>query len=374
MFRQKALDALNTPEKLDQPSQLIRPSFWILLLSLSGFTVFLLLWSIFGRIPVRISGKGILIQTNATQPLQSEQSGRLISYQVNVGDCVNKNQVVARVDSIDYDLKERKLLDELRSLRQQNESENILSERQLGIAVNDLNRLTPYRKSGSITEDTFITKEREIAGLKASLLKEQNARVYNIINKELEYKSIINEELQKTAIRAPRYGCITDKSAQIGQFIQQGTTILEFTSGNVRDAIDSFAYFSPGDGKRIKIGQSVQITPATTKSQRHGGVNGKIISVKELPVSKESLMIRLGSTSIVDSVFSGSGNQLIPLIEVKTSLIKDPQTFSGYDWGGGPGPELKLTPGTPTELRVMVEGRAPISYLIPLLRDLTGIY
>jgi hypothetical protein len=47
---------------------------------------------------------------------------------------------------------------------------------------------------------------------------------------------------------------------------------------------------------------------------------------------------------------------------------------SGYDWGGGPGPDLQLTAGTPTEVRVLVEERRPISYVIPILRDLTGIY
>ena len=63
-----------------------------------------------------------------------------------------------------------------------------------------------------------------------------------------------------------------------------------------------------------------------------------------------------------------------PLIEVKTSLKRDPSTVSRYDWGGGPGPSLQLTTGTPTEVRVLVAERRPISYVIPILRDLTGIY
>ena len=49
-------------------------------------------------------------------------------------------------------------------------------------------------------------------------------------------------------------------------------------------------------------------------------------------------------------------------------------TRSGFDWGGGPGPDLRLTPGTGTEVSVLVEYRQPISYVIPLLRDITGIY
>jgi hypothetical protein len=57
-----------------------------------------------------------------------------------------------------------------------------------------------------------------------------------------------------------------------------------------------------------------------------------------------------------------------------TSLQRDPHTPSGYDWGGGTGPDLQLSAGTTTEVSVMVEDRQPISYVIPLLRDLSGIY
>jgi len=59
---------------------------------------------------------------------------------------------------------------------------------------------------------------------------------------------------------------------------------------------------------------------------------------------------------------------------VLTSLQRKPSTLSGYDWGGGSGPNLKLSSGTPTSVRVLVEERRPISYVIPLLRDLSGIY
>jgi formyl-CoA transferase len=62
------------------------------------------------------------------------------------------------------------------------------------------------------------------------------------------------------------------------------------------------------------------------------------------------------------------------LIEAVTSLQRDPRTRNGYDWGGGLGPDLRLSPGTGTDVSVLVEWRQPISYLIPLLRDVSGIY
>ena len=96
-----------------------------------------------------------------------------------------------------------------------------------------------------------------------------------------------------------------------------------------------------------------------------------MLLVRTLPVSAEALLNQLGNRSLVDEI-TAQGNH--PLIEVHTRLRRDPHTYSGYDWGGGEGPRLRLTAGTPTEVRVLVEMRQPISYLLPMLRDLSGIY
>ena len=93
--------------------------------------------------------------------------------------------------------------------------------------------------------------------------------------------------------------------------------------------------------------------------------------MKSLPVREDALTKRLGRASLVAAV---SGERREPLIEISTSLQRDPNTVSGYDWGGGPGPDLRLSAGTPTSVRVLVEERRPISYVIPILRDLSGLY
>ena len=61
-------------------------------------------------------------------------------------------------------------------------------------------------------------------------------------------------------------------------------------------------------------------------------------------------------------------------MEVQTRLRRNPNNVRGFVWGGGAGPQLRLTSGTPTEVRVLVEQRQPIGYLVPILRDLSGIY
>ena len=87
-------------------------------------------------------------------------------------------------------------------------------------------------------------------------------------------------------------------------------------------------------------------------------------------------MNRLGNTNFVEYVQFRNKNSGIelPLIEIKTTLEKDINTKSGFNWGGGKGPDLKITNGTTTRINVVAEERRPIEYIIPILRNLTGIY
>ncbi|MFN7899667.1 MAG: hypothetical protein ACK5N0_08395, partial [Synechococcaceae cyanobacterium] len=61
-FRPEALQAQASPEQLDQPLPLLRPSLWALLLGLLLFTGAIVVWSVLGRVPVRIQGRGMLLQ------------------------------------------------------------------------------------------------------------------------------------------------------------------------------------------------------------------------------------------------------------------------------------------------------------------------
>ena len=107
LFRKAALDALSTPEQLNQPLQLLRPTQWVLVITLSFFSITILGWSIFGRIPVRVNGKGVLIKPNSLSVVQSETTGQITTLDVSVGDCIEENTLMARIDPVSQEIEMR---------------------------------------------------------------------------------------------------------------------------------------------------------------------------------------------------------------------------------------------------------------------------
>ena len=372
LFRKNALDALASPEQLDQPLQLLRPSYWLLLISLAGFSLSILLWSIFGRLPVRIEGRGVLLRAESLQLIQSETSGRIKDLKVKVGDCVKQETSLALIEPVKLELEQQKAKEQLKLLIANDASLDLIAQRRKDVLERYTARHQVAWQNRAISHVAWEKKKQDLSTLLYEL-ESSNSQREQVINQKRGEIDAIQKEVARTAtVKAPRAGCITDRYVQLGQVVQPSTTLFELERSNENYSLESLGFFPAKDGKRLRNGQRVRVTPTTTKPQRHGGIEAEILSVRRIPVSKEAVINRLDNK---ESLFKAiNPKEEGPLIEVITSLRKDPTTPSGYDWGDSKGPELQLTGGTPTTLRVLVEERRPISYVIPLLRDLSGIY
>ena len=371
LFRKNALDALSSPEKLDQPLRLLRPGHWLLMLSLTGLCLTVATWSVFGRLPVRISGKGVLIHSNSLTVVQSETAGRILELKHVIGDCVKRGQLMARIDPVNQELTRQEAQQQLEQLILQDRQEDVLGQIRIRQQKAAIARIEHLVQSGAISLDQLDQRQKELSSLVDSLEARDGQRDQQIVQLQARIQAR-NEEINRIAqIRAPIDGCVIDRNVHRGEVLQPGTTLFTLDARSSAAMLESLAFFPAGDGKRLSQGQRVRISPVSTKQQRHGGIEGRVISIRPLPVSNEALIKRLGLESLLDAVTMQAKG---PLIEVKTSLKRDPSTISGFDWGGGPGPAIQITAGTPTEVRVLVEERRPISYVIPILRDLTGVY
>ena len=84
----------------------------------------------------------------------------------------------------------------------------------------------------------------------------------------------------------------------------------------------------------------------------------------------------MGNPEVVESLISEKqqGSVQQGLIQVSAELKPDSKTFSGYQWSSSTGPQIPISPGTTTTVRVKVEERSPISFVLPILRSVSGIY
>lgn len=130
IFRQESLERLSSPERLDQLMQVVAPRDWLVLAALGSLVLGAVGWSIWGRIPITVEGRGVLLYPYQTSELQSPIAGQLVGLSLKPGDRVQKGQVIGRMNRPDLQQAIQQHRLKLRNLEQQNQQLTQLAQRQ----------------------------------------------------------------------------------------------------------------------------------------------------------------------------------------------------------------------------------------------------
>ena len=257
--------------------------------------------------------------------------------------------------------------DYLNAVTQINEAESQL--KQLDVKEADAQR--QYLENLNSTKDLQAQLKR--LDSQQALSKQQDLETVTNRKKEIQevQRNIAQLTLQVTnnsLIKSSYSGRVLEISATPGQVVLQGTAIGAIAAQQQVSQRVSVAFFPVGNGKQIQPGMKSQITPTTVQRERFGGIQGKVTDVSAFPVTKESALSVVGNAEFVQALMSQG-----PQIQVTTRLQSDTSTFSGYKWSSSKGAQLKITSGTTTTVQVTVEERAPITFVLPLLKSWSGI-
>ena len=105
IFRASALQRAASPDELDHLVAITKPADWILAVVVTVALIAALIWGIYGRIPSRVSGQGILVGSGRVVDAVSAAEGRLASLSISVGDQVERGQVIAQISQTDIEQK-----------------------------------------------------------------------------------------------------------------------------------------------------------------------------------------------------------------------------------------------------------------------------
>jgi HlyD family secretion protein len=167
LFRQQALDQSSSPEQLDLPIQIVSPQRWLAVLALGAIVTSGTIWSIFGKIPITVSGQGILVYPSQITAVQSPGTGRISKIQVKVGDQVKKGDLIAILEQSET----RQQLDLARNKRAQLQNQ-------------DESAKTVQRARESLEQDAIAQQrqsiQQEIVRLQSQSPSLQNAELQSI--------------------------------------------------------------------------------------------------------------------------------------------------------------------------------------------------
>lgn len=97
IFRQKALDRLNSPQNLEEYVRVTSPSVYLVLAALLLLAAGLVLWAFFGTVTDKVKTQGVIFPVEEAVEVNLPYAGTVRAVYVHRGDYVQQNQDVAIV-------------------------------------------------------------------------------------------------------------------------------------------------------------------------------------------------------------------------------------------------------------------------------------
>ena len=180
----------------------------------------------------------------------------------------------------------------------------------------------------------------------------------------------LNNSISRSELRLEReseiltdcQGTILEVAVQPGQVLGMGLRVGTIEMDDPNGQLTNLAFFNVRDGKRIFVGDHAHVTPSTVQREREGSIVGTVRRVSPFPITEEGVVNTVGNEEIAKALLQQGG-----AIEVEIDLEHDPNSYSGFRWTSKD-PEKKFSAGTTATVRITIEQRAPITYLLPILR------
>ena len=396
----------------------MRPRLWgaglfIVALILGG-----LIWSAFFRVPVSVTGQGILLAPGGMIDIVADAAGQVRALDATPGTRVDVGTIVARIAQPDLDLKlaiaraeqedAQRFRDEL-SRFQQSDGENreilraarqaslaqrvaALEERRKALLEQQAN-LRGLVKSGTVIRDRLMQVDQEVLVVNSQIADARDEQVAMASEAALQRteqeKARLEAErrvaeasrqvaglatqLERTsAVRSPFAGRVVEAKVNIGHMVQPGTALLtlerqgggegEGAKGSALPYVT--AYVTAADGKKIRTGMAVEISPTNTRREEHGFLRGHVLHVSEVPASSAGMMRTLQNDRLVQSFLESMGAPF----EVTVALAADPDRPGQPLWSSRRGDAPRIDSGTLAEARFTVRSTPLLALAIPALQ------
>lgn len=404
LFRKAALDKLASPERLDVLMRVTSPMGWLSLLTVAGILVGVIVWSILGSIPERISGDGILLRGGANKEIRSTGAGTLSSLDLKEGQVVTVGQQLGTIAAAGNNEEVNIARTKLQQLEAQRTMTGIDASAGIGSAETQIARLNgdlgmqkielqraqaDVQRLEALFKDGGVTAQRvEAARIRVSQVQQTMTSLQGqIIAEQGRIRSlrsggqgldsqiaIARAELQRVLAKVGSQETLTSTVAgrvielrkNIGDSINQNDVVA--TLEDATATVQVIAFVNADVGKRIKAGMPTEVSPTDVKREEYGFMLASVSNRGEFAASDAYIQSRMRNEAIVKKL-TAQGT----VVEVQANLKPTDATMSGFEWSTKEGPPFKIGGGTLVTVNIVVERKAPITLVMPFLRKTFGV-
>ena len=413
IFRERAVDSASSPESINRVAPIASARLWVLLAGAGAVVATFTAWGFFGSIPLTVRGTGILIEGSMVVAAEAPADGRIGDLLAKPGDRVEQGQVLAVVANPLLEAQRIDAQNAAARLREQDANmtaaEDVASaaftasmnvrdsecrrriDRAAAIAL-DFSKAVEVKRDlvrqGLLAESELLTIanatleiERSLSDARSELLRIQADRTEASIRRQQDRQrrengisdadALVGQLAARMSaernVIAPRPGKLVQLTRSPGDVVHKGNTVAIISdAGDGR--LRCYAFFPLTEGKRVQKDMHAHVEPSIADRERFGVIGSVVRDVEPVVGTRDSFLRIMNSPEVAQDIERRYGGTVSAVIDLEV----DAASPTGLRWTGGVGYPKQLTPGTLCDVDVVTEDVAPISLLVPWLKQAFG--
>ncbi len=165
-------------------------------------------------------------------------------------------------------------------------------------------------------------------------------------------------------------GQVAELNIRNGSFVNAGDRVLSTVESSSR--LEAVLFLPADQGKRVRHGMEVRITPTTVRQEQYGMLLGRVRSVSDYPITETEMTEIVGNPDLTKVLLGEGGAFEAAPIMARCELQIDTNTPSGYRWTSKMGPHYRLTSGLLCQSQTVTGTERPVELVVPWIRRLLG--
>lgn len=399
------MERLGSPDELDRALTVVTLRAGLGMAASVVVTMVLVVWVVWGEIPIRVSGTCMVMPRDGLIGVESEVKGTVREIEVAGGGEVEAGQALltladsqvevewkaakTQVTALESSVEELKVqIDletaaEVEAMQREIAAQEYIVEKRRSDLTTASNNLAATRRlfaEGVVSrqeldadaqalraqEVQFESAKAELVSLKSKAVRSYRTEEYRA--KEMELKAArdrleaLRVQLEQGQVRAPVDGRILELLVSVGDYVAEGDSLVWMEPERAtEEPYWVYGYVPVEVGKLLRSGTTVAVEFPTYRAKNYGSLVGEIASVSRFAVSPDHLRQLVKNSALVEYLMGGRD----AVIELRVAPELDAGHVTGYRWRGGTGPPEPLTSGMVGKLKTVVERVTPLRYILP---------
>ena len=409
---------------------------WVCLTTLFAVSAAAMAFAVLYQVPTKVNGEGILlIDRDTLSQVRARATGRLISLRVKLGDLVapgdqigeiSQNELEDAIHEAESKLNDADHEDQELTRHERNERETqtksidrvrrAIEDAQttcrdklkiaLSIAVGDdrlrarkylsdaellESREKLYEIRDDLNKGTARLAELDLEGIKGESARRRAQLERGLKIQQLKTRLDLDRaKLTRTSrIVSQSHGRVVQVQCTSGGLIHEGSPVVllhgpksESGPDDEGGSYESIIFVPAGEGKKINVGNPVEVSPATVKREEHGFIRGRVTAVWEMPATKLAIEAALEHPELAEAFLKRYAPAVLLRVHVRLLERGDstaPRRSGShsnlgnrYLWSSNSGNSQPLKTGTICQAAIVVEERRLIKLILPWTKNVVG--